>query len=48
VEGDDDVRAYVHQLEQQLDDAEPSLEMLSGEDIAAELERYLREQRGEH
>jgi proteasome assembly chaperone (PAC2) family protein len=48
VEGDDDVRAYVQQLEEQLDQAEPDLEVLSGDAIAAELERYLREQRGEH
>lgn len=45
VEGDDDVRAYVHQLEQQLDETEPALEMLSGDAIAAELERYLRDHR---
>ncbi len=45
VDDDDDVRAYVQQLEQQLDEAEPALEMLSGDAIAAELERYLREQR---
>ncbi|HZR15655.1 MAG TPA: PAC2 family protein [Acidimicrobiia bacterium] len=49
VAGDDDVRAYVSQLERQVDEAEPGLEMRSGESIAAELERYLREreQRGE-
>ncbi|MBV8951707.1 MAG: PAC2 family protein [Actinobacteria bacterium] len=47
VEGDDDVRAYVQQLEQQVDEIEPTLEMLSGDDIAAELERYLRDHRGE-
>jgi proteasome assembly chaperone (PAC2) family protein len=47
VEGDDDVRAYVHQLEEQLDQAEPDLELRSGDAIAAELERYLREQRGD-
>jgi hypothetical protein len=47
VDGDDDVRAYVHQLEQQVDE-DPGLEMLSGDAIAAELERYLREQRGDH
>jgi len=37
----------VHQLEQQVDE-DPGLEMLSGDAIAAELERYLREQRGDH
>lgn len=47
VDDDDDVRAYVHQLEQQLDDAGPALEMLSGDAIAAELERYLREHRND-
>jgi proteasome assembly chaperone (PAC2) family protein len=47
VAGDDDVRAYVHQLEER-HDAEPDIaEIPSGEALAAELERFLREQRGD-
>lgn len=48
VAGDDDVVAYVHRLESSTDDdAVADLEAVSGDALAAELERYLREQRGE-
>ena len=42
---DDDVAAYVRRLEQSADADDP-LELQSGDALAAELERYLREQRG--
>ena len=42
---DDDVAAYVHRLEQSADADDP-LELQSGDALAAELERFLREQRG--
>jgi proteasome assembly chaperone (PAC2) family protein len=48
VASDDDVVAYVHRLESSTeDDDEPGLEAVSGDALVAELERYLREQRGE-
>ena len=42
---DDDVAAYVRRLEESADADDP-LEFQSGESLAAELERFLREQRG--
>lgn len=45
VAGDDDVVAYVQRLESHADDEVPGMEMVSGDTLAAELERYLREQR---
>jgi proteasome assembly chaperone (PAC2) family protein len=42
---DDDVAAYVRRLEQSADADDP-LELQSGDALAAELERFLREQRG--
>ncbi|MDP1806589.1 MAG: PAC2 family protein, partial [Acidimicrobiales bacterium] len=49
VAADDDVVAYVRRLETSTDDDEAvaDLEAVSGDALAAELERYLREQRGE-
>jgi proteasome assembly chaperone (PAC2) family protein len=49
VAADDDVMAYVHRLESSSDDdaAAEDMETVSGEALVAELERYLREQRGE-
>jgi proteasome assembly chaperone (PAC2) family protein len=49
VAADDDVVAYVHRLESSTDDddAVADLETVSGDALVAELERYLREQRGE-
>lgn len=49
VAADDDVVAYVRRLESSTDDddAVADLETVSGDALAAELERYLREQRGE-
>jgi predicted ATP-grasp superfamily ATP-dependent carboligase len=49
VASDDDVVAYVHRLESSTDDddAVADMETVSGDALAAELERYLREQRGE-
>jgi proteasome assembly chaperone (PAC2) family protein len=46
VAGDTDVSAYVRKLEEQADSAE-SEEIPSGEALAAEFERFLREQRGD-
>ena len=40
---DEDVQAYVRQLEERADDRENEDEIPSGEDLAQELERYLRE-----
>ena len=45
VAGDDDIADYVHRLESTDDDDVADMEMVSGEALAAELERYLREQR---
>jgi proteasome assembly chaperone (PAC2) family protein len=48
VAADDDVVAYVHRLEASADDDDVSdMEMVTGDALAAELERYLREQRGD-
>ena len=49
VAADDDVVAYVRRLESSTDDddAVADLETVSGDALAAELERYLREQRGD-
>ena len=44
VAGDDEVRAHVHQLESQVDQSEDL--MPRGDDLAAELEAFLREQDG--
>ena len=48
VESDDDVAGYVHQLEErvdELDEAEANLP--SGDALAAELEKFLREHGGD-
>ncbi len=43
---DDDIAAYVHRLESTADDEDVAdMEIVTGEALAAELERYLREQR---
>ena len=48
VAGDEDVAAYVHRLESNADEDDVAdMEAVSGDTIAAELERYLREQRGD-
>jgi proteasome assembly chaperone (PAC2) family protein len=53
VAADDDVAAYVHRLEAGNDDADDDevrladMEMVTGDALADELERYLREQRGD-
>jgi predicted ATP-grasp superfamily ATP-dependent carboligase len=51
VEADEDVRDYVQRLERDDDEAGPEpideASLPSGDALAAELERYLREQRGE-
>ena len=49
VAADDDVVAYVRRLESSADDDEAvaDMETVSGDALVAELERYLREQRGE-
>jgi len=50
VAADDDVVAYVRRLEANADDDDdemPGLEIVTGDALAAELERYLREQRGD-
>ena len=49
VAADDDVVAYVRRLESSTDDdaAAADLKAVSGDALAAELERYLREQRGD-
>ena len=48
VAGDDDVVAYVHRLESSTDDdAVADLEAVSGDVLAAELERFLREENGD-
>ena len=46
VDSDDDVAAYVRRLEDHADDPEESgsLELMSGDALADELERFLREQ----
>jgi len=49
VESDDDVSEYVHRLEESTDDGEDEeeMELTSGDALAADFERYLREQQGE-
>lgn len=49
VAGDDDVQAYVRMLEERADEreVEESIELPSGDALAAELERFLRERDGE-
>ncbi|MBV9286150.1 MAG: PAC2 family protein [Acidimicrobiia bacterium] len=48
VESDDDVSEYVHRLEESTDDGDDDeLEIPSGDALAADFERYLREQQGE-
>ncbi len=48
VAADDDVTAYVRRLETSADDEDlADMEMVTGEALADELERYLREQRGD-
>ena len=48
VESDDDVSEYVHRLEESSEDGEDDdIELTSGEALAADFERYLREQQGE-
>ena len=49
VAGDDDIAAYVHRLESSADDDDivADMERVSGDVLAAELERYLREQAGD-
>jgi proteasome assembly chaperone (PAC2) family protein len=44
---DDDVSAYVRRLEESSDADDDPMELQSGEVLAAELERFLREQHGE-
>src|SRR4051794_18135819 len=51
VESDDDVSEYVHRLEESSDDGDEDeiddVELPSGDALAADFERYLREQQGE-
>lgn len=48
VESDDDVAAYVRRLEEDRDDDDRApLELQTGDDLAAELEEFLKEQRGD-
>lgn len=44
VAADDDVIAYVQRLEEEAQSDEQGLQLTSGEDLAAELQRYLRDQ----
>jgi hypothetical protein len=46
VASDDDVAAYVKHLEQEPDDDDDPMELQSGEALAAELEEFLKQQRG--
>jgi superfamily I DNA/RNA helicase len=46
VSSDPDVSAYVRQLEERDDNQVDERELPTGETLAAELERFLREQRG--
>ena len=49
IAGDDDVTNYVRQLEKRYDEnVAAEADVPSGETLAAELERFLREQRGDH
>jgi proteasome assembly chaperone (PAC2) family protein len=47
VESDDDVAAYVRQLEERPEEIDDEGALPSGDALAAELERFLREQQGE-
>ena len=50
VESDDDVSEYVHRLEETSDDGDEDdeeMELTSGDALAADFERYLREQQGD-
>jgi proteasome assembly chaperone (PAC2) family protein len=47
VASDDDVAAYVKHLEQEPDDDDDPMELQSGEALAAELEEFLKQQRGD-
>jgi predicted ATP-grasp superfamily ATP-dependent carboligase len=50
VESDDDVSEYVHRLEESSDDGDEDdeeMELTSGDALAADFERYLREQQGD-
>ena len=49
VESDDDVSEYVHRLEENSDegDDDDDIELATGEALAADFERYLREQQGD-
>jgi phosphoribosylaminoimidazole (AIR) synthetase len=48
VTADDDVSAYVRRLEASADDDDVAdMETVTGDALADELERYLREQRGD-
>ena len=48
VAGDDEVAAYVHRLEASADEVDVAdMETVTGDALADELERYLREQRGD-
>ena len=47
VSADPDTQAYVEQLEQRVDELGPAFDIPSGDTIAAELSRYLREREEE-
>src|SRR5437588_2627155 len=49
VESDDDVSEYVHRLEENSDEGDDNddIELATGEALAADFERYLREQQGD-
>ena len=49
VESDDDVSEYVHRLEESSDegDDDEDIELPTGDALAADFERYLREQQGD-
>ena len=47
VESDDDVAEYVHRLEASADEDVEELEITSGDALAAEFERFLRDHRGD-
>src|SRR5947209_14065561 len=48
VESDDDVSEYVHRLEESSDEGDDDdIELATGESLAADFERYLREQQGD-
>ena len=48
VESDDDVAEYVHRLEESADeDDDDQIELATGDSLAAEFEKFLREEQGE-